>query len=117
MAGNSNFVRVKSASKLAQIFDEIDVKYELAKTWTTDALYRETKLKAQKMRDLGCKVVDMECSSIMAMADFRKIEVYQFLYTDDTLESEEWDMRTLKDDRSFLLKECVNISLKVAKKI
>jgi len=117
MPGENEFVKVKTASKLANIFDELNVKYDLTKVWTTDALYRETKQKAKKMRELGCKVVDMECSSIMAMADFRNIDVYQFLYTDDTLESEEWDLRTLKDDRTFLLKECVSIALKVAKMI
>ena len=117
MSGDTEFVEVKTASKLAKIFDELNGKYELTKIWTTDALFRETKQKTQKMRDLGCKVVDMECSGIMAMADFRGIDVYQFLYTDDTLEDEEWDKKTLLDDRTFILKECLKIALEVAKRI
>ena len=61
---DSEFIEVPTASKLAKIFEENNIKYELAKTWTTDALYKETKNKLKDRVDRGCKVVDMECSAI-----------------------------------------------------
>ena len=79
--------------------------------------YRETVDKARAMVDKGCDVVEMECASIMAMSKLRGIKSYQFLYCDDTLESEEWNMRTMKDNRSSILSECLKIALNVASKI
>ncbi len=38
----------------------------------------------------------MECASVMAVANSRNINAYQFLYSDDTLVGEAWDIRTLK---------------------
>lgn len=110
----SEFIKVETADKLRKIFDKNNISYELAKTWTTDALYRETVGKMEDKLKLGCKVVEMECASIMAFAKFRGVEAYQFLYTEDTLESKSWDMNKLRDDRTFILKECLNIAIKVA---
>lgn len=113
----SDFVEVASAKKLAEIFEKEEIPYELTKTWTTDALFKETKEKMRNRVKCGCSVVEMECASIMAVAKSREFKAYQFFYTDDTLESEKWDIKTLKEDRIFILKECLNIALKVAKNI
>ena len=113
----SDFVEVTSAKKLTEIFEKEGVPYELTKTWTTDALFKETKEKMRNRVEYGCNVVEMECASIMAVAKSRGFKAYQFLYTDDTLESEKWDIKTLKKDRIFILKECLNIALKVTKYI
>lgn len=113
----SDFVKVETAEELSAIFEENNIKHYKTKTWTTDALYRETVNKAKHMSENGCDVVEMECASIMAMSKLRNIKSYQFLYCDDTLESEEWQLRTMKDDRSIILKECLKIALKVASKI
>ena len=114
---STDFIDVKTYEKLVEIFKKNHLKYELTKTWTTDAVYKETVNKTKKRVNLGCKVVEMECASIMAMANARDIEAYQFLYTDDTLDGGNWDMRTLKEDRTYILKECLEIALKIAKEI
>lgn len=113
----SEFVNVKSAELLEEIFKKNNINYELVKVWTTDALYMETKNKMLNRIKSGCKVVDMECASIMAFAEKRNIEIYQFLYTDDTLASENWDMRTLIEDRSTILDKCLEISSLIVKEI
>ena len=38
----SDYIEVKTANKLCSIFDELNIPYVKGKTWTTDALYRET---------------------------------------------------------------------------
>lgn len=116
-APESEFIKVETAKKLEEIFKKNNISYEVAKTWTTDALYRETVGKMEDKLKLGCKVVDMECASIMAFAKLRGVKAYQFLYTEDTLENKSWDMNKLKEDRSFILKECLDIAIKVAEEI
>ena len=113
----SDFIEIDTATELVKIFEENGVLYELAKTWTTDALYKETKNKLKDRVSRGCKVVEMECASIMAVAKSRGFKAYQFLYTDDTLEDDVWHMKTLTEDRTFILKECLNIAFEVIKKI
>ncbi|MBQ3593353.1 MAG: nucleoside phosphorylase [Clostridia bacterium] len=90
-----DYIEVKTAEKLAEIFDEIGISYCKMKTWTTDAFYRETKNNMEARKKDGCSVVEMECASIMAIADFRKANVYQFLYTADCLDGNEWNRGTL----------------------
>ena len=91
----SDFIEVKSADRLSEIFDELSVPYIKTKTWTTDAIYRETQDNMAKRKSEGCSVVEMECASIMAAAQYREIDAYQFLYAADCLDGEQWDSRIL----------------------
>lgn len=91
----SDYIEVRSADRLAEIFDELSVPYIRTKTWTTDAIYRETQDNMAKRKSDGCSVVEMECASIMAAAQFRGTEAYQFLYAADCLDGEAWDSRIL----------------------
>ena len=59
----------------------------------------------------------MECASVMAASKVRGVNSYYFLYTDDTLAGGEWELRTLKQDRSIILKECLKIAYKIIDKI
>jgi uridine phosphorylase len=90
-----DYIKVKTAKKLTDIFNKFDLPYIKTKTWTTDAIYRETKNNMLKRKSDGCLAVDMECASIMSVGQFRNIEVYQFLYAEDTLDGIEWDCRTM----------------------
>jgi len=113
----SDFVDVDTAERLAEIFAKNKIKYIHTKTWTTDALYKETVNKVKDRKEKGCLVVEMECASIMAVAKARGVEAYQFLYSADTLDNEEWDVRTLRDDKEFILDKCFEIALKVVEEI
>lgn len=65
------------------------------KVWTTDAFYRETAEKAARRRAHGCVCVDMECSAVAALAQFRGKEVFHFFHGADSLDGEAWDRRGL----------------------
>ncbi len=54
-------------------------------TWTTDGFFRETKEKVMYRKSEGCAVVEMECSALVACAQFRGIIFGQILFTADTL--------------------------------
>lgn len=60
-------------------------------TWTTDGFYRETEEMVTYRISEGCRVVDMEASSLMAIAAFRKVNFGQFMFTADTLAGLEHD--------------------------
>lgn len=91
----SDYLEIETAGKLKQIFDDMHIPYHMTKTWTTDAVYRETERNMEKRKEEGCGVVEMECASVMAVGQFRKKEVYQFLYAADCLDGKDWEKRIL----------------------
>lgn len=69
------------------------VEYVLAKTWTTDAIYRETPDKIRRRKSEGCLCVEMETASFAAVAQFRGVQFGQLLYGGDDVGGEVWDGR------------------------
>ncbi len=67
--------------------------YLRAKTWTTDAPYRETQALIDARRAEGCFAVEMEAAALLAVARFRGVALGQILYAGDDLSGEEWDHR------------------------
>lgn len=61
--------------------------YVEGKTWTSDAIYRETVAAISERRREGCIAVEMECASMLAAAKYRGIPFIQFLYGADCLSS------------------------------
>ncbi len=62
-------------------------------TWTTDALYRETRGKVDARVAEGCLTVEMEAAAFFAVAAFRGVTFGQVLYAGDDLSGEAWDQR------------------------
>jgi uridine phosphorylase len=69
------------------------VDYILGKTWTTDAIYRETRAKRDLRMAEDCQTVEMEASAFFAVAEFRRIVFGQLLYGGDLVIPEGWDHR------------------------
>ena len=92
----SDYIRMKNASVLEKIFDQAGVGYVTGKTWTTDAFYRETERNRDRRSEEGCICVEMECSAVQAVCDFRGLELYHFLYGADSLKGS-WQRRILGD--------------------
>lgn len=67
--------------------------YVLGKNWTTDSFYRETENNLAKRKADGCISVEMECSAMQAVCDFRGLQLYYFLTSGDLLDAPEWDQR------------------------
>lgn len=67
--------------------------YIVGKTWTTDALYRETRARMERRKAEGCITVEMEASAFFAVARFRGVQFAQLLYSGDNLDGDEWDSR------------------------
>ena len=90
--------------------------YLTGKTWTTDAIYRETPDKVKLRRDEGCITVEMEAAAFFAVARFRNVVFGQILYAGDDVSGIEWDSRqwqeraTIRDQVFWLAVEaCVTL--------
>ena len=90
-------VNQKTMKMFTELLGELQVKYTIGKTWTTDSFYRETPEKVKRRKAAGCICVDMECSANAAVCDFRGKKLLQFFYAADNLDAEEWDSRSLAD--------------------
>ncbi len=69
------------------------IPYRVGKTWTTDAIYRETRSRIARRKAEGCLTVEMECSAFLAVAKFRGVKFGQLLATGDDVSGNEWDAR------------------------
>jgi uridine phosphorylase len=83
------------------IIKDRGIPYRVGKTWTTDAIYRETRSRIARRKAEGCLTVEMECSAFLAVAEFRGVKFGQFLATGDDVSGSEWDPRHTAEHRSF----------------
>ncbi|AMC94376.1 phosphorylase [Erysipelothrix larvae] len=94
-------VNVGYFDSLIEYLNTHNVSHTIGKVWTTDAFYRETRNKMQRRKDAGCICVDMECSALAALAQFRGIDIVHFFYSADNLDTECWDIRSLENNEKL----------------
>jgi uridine phosphorylase len=73
--------------------DANGVPYVTGPTWTTDAVYRETRARIRRRTEEGCLTVEMEAAGLFAVAAFRGVTLGQLLYAGDDLSGDAWDER------------------------
>ena len=81
---------------LQNVLEFCGYSYVKGKTWTSDAIYRETIPAIEERRQEGCLAVEMECASMLAVSQYRQIPFIQFLYGADSLSSGKWEIRDLE---------------------
>jgi uridine phosphorylase len=99
---------------LVKTLNAREIPFQVGKTWTTDAPYRETPNKIARRREEGCLTVDMESSALIAVSQFRNVTFGQVLYGGDDLSGVEWDQRewtSRKDVRESLFWLCADACL------
>jgi len=91
----SNEIRAdaRTVSVIRMVLEERSVPYMLGKTWTSDAVYRETRAKVEGRQGDGSVVVEMEAAALMAIAHFRRVPLAYLLYAGDSLAGPEWEHR------------------------
>ena len=111
-------VNKKYIDEFVDILKEFECRYTIGKVWTTDGIYRETRGKVSSRKPAGCLCVDMECSAVAALAEFREKEVFQFFYAADNLDNETWDARSLGNESNVLEKDRIAmLAMELAKKL
>lgn len=93
----SDYIEVKNAGFVAEFMKENEIPFEVGKCWTTDAFYRETENNLKARQQDGCIAVDMECSALQALCNFRGYELFYFFLSGDLLDSPEWIEEGLKE--------------------
>ena len=89
----SDYIAVKNSGVVAAFMEQAGLPYVLGKTWTTDAVHRETRGNFEKRKAEGCVSVEMECAAVQAMCDFRGLDAYFFFTSGDLLDAPKWDAR------------------------
>lgn len=102
-------VNPKYQKEFINLLNKHNYSYVTGKVWTTDAPYRETRNKVLKRKEERCLCVDMECSAITALAQFRNKEIFQFFYAADNLDSAKWDKRSLGSNEKLSDKEKIGL--------
>ena len=89
----SDYIKIKNSNVVSEFMKINEIPYVEGKTWTTDAFYRETINNMEKRKADGCISVEMECSAIQALCNFRNLDFYTFFTSGDLLDSPKWDER------------------------
>lgn len=93
----SDYIEIKNADVVAKFMETAGLPFIKGKTWTTDAVHRETRANFEKRKTDGCISVEMECAAVQAMCDFRGLNAYFFFTSGDLLDAPKWDDRMKKN--------------------
>jgi uridine phosphorylase len=113
----ADYIKLKNAYYLAGLLNGLEIPHVLGGIWTTDALYRETKNNAAHRRAEGCIAVDMECSALQAVCDFRGCELYQFVYAEDSLVEDNWDPRNMGCVPAEQIEGHLKLAMEIARRV
>lgn len=104
---------------IVRTLEERKVRYIKTKTWTTDAIFRETVKKVERRKVEGCLTVEMECSALLAVAKFRGVKLGQLLYALDSLGGVSWDSREIwrKEEGDSAVEKIFSIAAEIATKL
>ena len=111
----ADYITVKNADYLAEVFRSNHYPFTKGKVWTTDALYRETRELVRRRREEGCIAVEMELAGVQAVCDYHGFELYDFLETGDVVDQEVYTPEGLQEANHSLAK--FDIAITVAKSI
>lgn len=92
------------------------IPYREGKTWTTDAIYRETEDKIQKRLAEGCMTVEMEAAAFFAVSQVYQIPLAQLLYAGDDLSGDVWDTRDWNRQKSVRA-NMITLALELVRKL
>lgn len=91
---DDNFPLILSDLKLRNILmkemSKRDIQYKQGDVWTTDAIYRETPEKVAFFKGRGAVAVEMECSALFSVAQYRKKDIAAVLVVSDEVKNSEW---------------------------
>lgn len=79
-------------ARITRAAESLRVRLTHGNHWTTDAMYRETRTKVERLRRNGVVTVDMELSALAGVAHFRRCDLSSLLVVSDVLtEPHNWE--------------------------
>lgn len=92
----SRYIEVdrRALTAIETVLRQASIPYQEVMTWSTDGFYRETPDKVAYRIEEGCRVLEMECASLAAVAQLRDAVWGLLLFTADSLaDLENYDQR------------------------
>lgn len=111
----ADYIQIKTADRLAGIFEELGAPHVQGRVWTTDSMLRETVGLVQRRRAEGCLAVEMELAGVQALCDFYGLTLYDFLEAGDVLDESGYEASGLKSANHDLGK--LHLALEILKRI
>lgn len=114
----ADYIEISRSPVLIKILNDLHIENISGRTWTTDAIYRETVNNKNVRKSEGCICVEMECAGLQALCNFRGLELYQFFFGGDLLGDINWSRGTLgtNTEKSNQI-NCFELALEIAEKI
>ena len=91
----ADYIEIPNSKKLSELFGQLSVPYVSGRSWTTDAIYRETEANVAIRKAEGCIAVEMESAGLQALCTFHRWEFYTFFFASDLVDGEVWKNVTL----------------------
>lgn len=95
------YTDIKVTEKITQYLDANSVSYIRGLTWTTDAVFRETRDKIAQRKAEGAKIVEMEQAGCIAVSQFRGVKYGALIYGGDDVSQEEWCGRSWRSRKGI----------------
>lgn len=106
------YANPKVTETIVRYLEANAVPYLRGITWTTDAMFRETKERIERRKEEGAKIVEMEQAGCLAVAEFRGFAYGALIYGGDDVSGEEWSgrgWRSRKGIRYDMVTLCKNL--------
>jgi uridine phosphorylase len=88
---------IETNKNINKVIEEALIKfnqqYVFGKTWTIDALYRETPDRAKRRVEEGAIGVEMECASLAAVCEYNALMFGSLFYFTDQVSTDGWNWR------------------------
>lgn len=88
------YTEPETTSKIVRYLEDHSISYLRGLTWTTDAIFRETRDKIAQRKEEGAKIVEMEQAGCIAVSQFRGFSYGALIYGGDDVSQEEWSGRS-----------------------
>lgn len=111
----ADYIDIRNADVLADLFAKLQLPYVKGRVWTTDAFYRETRKLVQQRKAEGCIAVEMELAGVQAVCDYYGLQLYDFLVTGDVVDALQYSPDGLSEANHSLDK--FYVALEIAKHI
>jgi uridine phosphorylase len=83
----------KPRKAITRALEAAGLAHTTGRSWTTDAIYRETRPRVARRIAEGCLTVEMEAAALLAVTRYRRVHFGQVLLAADSLAGETWDDR------------------------
>lgn len=95
------YINPEITEKITQYLDKHSISYIQGLTWTTDAIFRETREKVVRRKEEGAKIVEMEQAGCIAVSQFRGFKYGALIYGGDDVSQDEWSKRSWRSRKGI----------------